>query len=203
MLCKERDATGRFSFLSHARVTVSAITPSHSFRPTIPPVHDNMFRAAGRSSVQITRRQLRAQPNSRLLSTTPSSANVQTRTGSTLVAGACVAVTTLAVGANLGSRQIIYNDAAINPSAYASQDEKRGGRMVCGSAKDLEDDGHLGILVWGSNKYVSFVLHTHVTSFIYCQDQLAFPRRSIYRHFPKSMQCTMASGCSLTRPCFT
>ena len=162
-----------------------------------------MFRAAGRSSVQIARRRLRTQPNSRLLSTTSSSANVQTRTGSTLLAGACVAVTTLGVGVYLGSRQTVYNDAAISTSAYASQDEKRGGRMVCGSVKDLEDDGHLGTLVWGSNKYVSLVLHTDFTSFIYCQDQPAFTRRTIYRHFPKSMQCTMASGCSLTRPCFT
>ena len=202
-VCKERDATGRFSFLSHARVTVSAITPHILFLPTTPLVNDNMFRAAGRSSVQIARRRLRTQPNSRLLSTTSSSANVQTRTGPTLVKGACVAVTTLAVGAYLGSRQTVHNDAAINSSVYASQDEKRGGRMVSGSAKDLEDDGHLGTLVWGSNKYVFFVLHTYVTSFIYCQDQLAFPRRPVYRHFPKSMQCTMASGCSLTRPCFT
>jgi hypothetical protein len=158
-----------------------------------------MFRTAGRTVARSSGRFARSEARRHLSFSTSSSnasAEAKSRSYSTLAAGVIAASTALAVGAYVGSKQIVYNDAAENTPAAVLPDEKRNGRMVSGTAEALEDDGHLNTLVWGSNKYVGF--HSRISSngLINNAEQIqpTLTRRPIHRHFPDSMCCAVASG---------
>ena len=118
-----------------------------------------MLRAAGRSIARNSKGHARTHNGVRLYSSTSStSARPYTKRAATTVAGTCIAATVLAVGAYAGTGQTVYNDAAVNVPVITTSDEKKSGKVVSGTAEALEDDGHLGTLVWGSNKCVWYLV---------------------------------------------